>query len=369
LKITYSIIENVEDWSNYKADWQGLHENAQYSSIYNSFEFIYQSVRHYHSPVSRDILVKIHSDGQLIGLFFLNECKQYRLGIPLRTMEFCGLEEGDKIHPLIHQSFPSQAWKGFFAFLKEHKARWDIISLNEQTDDQISRMLVQLKRRHFWFRCTEDKSGPLIPLSTDWQSFKAQHKKLRQRLKRFEQHFNGRYRFEMRPGNQLLDDYLTVESNSWKFKKLGIQKSHASENFHSQLMMSLDDKKSAIGILYVDDQPISGEIIYSHKKTVYLSQGCYDQNLAKFSPGMISTTYLLQNLIESGKYQWADGLCGYAGYLHHWAEKIVTTKKIEILNVNLPILGFLAVKVIDRIVRAPLLKLRKSTNEKYLPFR
>lgn len=350
---TFKVVTQLDELNNLKDEWNSLHQNSIVQSFYNSYLFVYESIKYLQDPKASPYIIAVWFNDTLIGIFYLQKFRDSTSAIfNFKTLEFAALDEIDKPYPVIHKEFLSKAWEGLFLFLKKDKA-WDIVSLMEQTHESFKPLKNSIQATPYILRVNPDKAGPILSLSDTWDNFLKKHKKLRQKIKVLNKQHENEYHFEIAQGKKLLDTYKEVEINSWKKGIQGIQKSNKFNDFYTSLIKESDSSDVIIGVLYIQNRPISAELCYISNDTVYLAQGCYDNAFSHLSPGMLSTAFLLQHFMEHDHLKWADGLCGYSHYLNSWSSHIVKTKQIDIYNLNIKVIIFFTLRALKKILKLP----------------
>ena len=360
MSLTWEIHSSLQEIANLEKQWRELHRNSISQSIYNGFDFIFQSVRHFHYPTVTPYILTIHYQQNLIGLFFLQSDTEKRMGLNVRVIEFCGLEEIDKPTPVIHQHHQERAWNGFFQYLRENK-HWDIVNFIEQQPENILRLKGLSQDHKMIRRVNEDKSGPILNLNKDWDEYWQSHRKMRKKLYRIEKEFNHEFEFKVGTGIELLNDYISIEKSSWKRGKLGITKSPNTHDFYLEMANNLK-QDFYVGILYIQGEPVSGEIAYHCNGTVYFCHGCYAETFSRYSPGMISTSLFLKYFMQRDTFHHGDFLCGYAGYLNAWSDETVKTQRIDIYRPNWITGTFFALRAINKITPSFIKRFAKVTH-------
>jgi hypothetical protein len=166
----------------------------------------------------------------------------------------------------------------------------------------------------------------------------------------------------VKSGPLLLDSYLEIERNSWKFGSQGISKNNEVKNFYTALANRLPEKQFYIGILSLDGKPVSGEIAYTQTDTGYFCHGWYESYYKTYSPGMVSTSLFIQFFMDSNTFSKGDFLCGYAGYLDAWSDNICHTQRVDIYRSSLVTYAFFFLRFIRKLTPAIILRIIRSAN-------
>ena len=175
---TYRGLQNI---ANLQSSWKQLHNNCINPSIYNQFEFIFQSLKHFNYPKVQPFILSVHFKGELIALFFLQNDIEIRMGLKVRVLEFCALDEIDKPNPVIHINHEDRAWQGLFAYLNSYN-QWDVLSFIEQPNSNLNHLTHLANQHGMIHRINPDKEGPILNLNKDWDEFWQDHKKMRKKI-------------------------------------------------------------------------------------------------------------------------------------------------------------------------------------------
>lgn len=358
MNFQYTIISDLLHLAQIKDEWQTLHSQSEKISIYNSFDFIYHSISEFEDSTLQPHIIAIYQNNSLIALFPLQVYLEQRYFLKLRVLEYAAQNEIDKPSPIIKHGFKNKAWQGLYHYLKINEKDWDILTLMEvkkSTNDQ--QLLSELSSKSdYIFRINNDKSGPCINLDKAWDDFWSRHKKMRKKVNKMESAFGNDLTFKVndQPWQLALEQYIELESRSWKKDKVGISKDNESRNFYIKLFESLSKNSQLhFGFLYLDGVAVSGEISYTQGKTVYFCHGCYDQKYKKYSPGMVSTSYFIKHFMGK-EYIQGDFLCGYSGYLAAWSESISETHQIDIYNKTMNTRIIFFYRLLKKVCTTPL---------------
>jgi len=352
MSITYTIIDNIDELHTIKNEWQALHLLSDTPSIYNSYEFVSNSLFFLNYEHSTPFILLIYKDSILKGIFFMERNTETHSKVKLNLIESTAQQEIDKPYPVIHSEYYDETWSAFFDYLPQ-AGKWDLFRIYELDENKKEHILSQLKSKNKIIRINPDKSGPTIDLNQSWQAYLMKHKKMRKKINRLTNNQNHSITFKTFDNDlAALEIYKEIESNSWKKGKIGISRSSNTYRFYQGMCESLSDSTTLsmkIGILYIDDAPISAEIAYTCNKNVYFCHGCYNDDYATYSPGMISTAYFIQSFMEKD-YHTGDFLCGYADYLKAWSDNTITTKQIDIYNNTLNVKIFFLIRGLRKLL-------------------
>lgn len=336
MNFTHSVLSSLSEIRNFKQNWIDLHNNCKNKSIYNSFSFIINSISNFKDSTLKNHIIAIYLNHQLIAIFPFQLYIERRYFFNFKILEYSAQDEIDKPSPVIKQQHEDLAWTGLFEFLNNNRSSWDILILMEvnEFNHEIPLTKEFSKLSNYPYNIKPDKSGPIIQLDKPWDMFWSSHKKMRKKIHKIESNYKDKLVFKVNHDSWeiLLDEYIALESRSWKTGKVGISKDQETIAFYKDLFEDFScSKQLHFGFLYINDFLISAEIAYSMDDKVYFCHGCYDQEFRKYSPGMVSTSYFIKHFMN-GEYTTGDFLCGYSGYLNAWSESESKTHLIEVHN-------------------------------------
>lgn len=362
MSYTFTEINNINTINDLKTEWQLLHTKSINPSIYNSFEFVTASLELFNVKGSHPYILLIHRNNELVAIFYNEINTEKYFGLNLSVIESTAQQEIDKPYPVIHKNHHNEVWQQYFIYL-EKKDSWDIYRAYEVDTNIKDYILNNLSNNKFIIRINEDKKGPTINLNLNWEEYLSSHKKMRKKLSRIEKKYINRIRFEVSENSiDALETFKKTERNSWKSGKVGICRDQNTQDFYNRLQEKISQNTSltmTIGILYVDNTPISGEIAYTSLENVYFCHGCYDKSYAELSPGMVSTAYFLKYFMNKD-YAHGDFLCGYAGYLDAWSDQITETIKIDIYRKSTFVRFFFLIRAFKKVLST--LKIRPTND-------
>ena len=341
--ITIDCLQEVEEMRKLKDSWDELHRHSINPSIYNSHSFILSAVESfsYKGETNRLFTVIDQKNNKLLGVFFMSSRAYTWYLLKYNIFEYTGLEENDKPLPVIRKGYHEICWKAFLLHLKCHVKAWDHLQLREMVTgyaelDLLPKLCAELD---LIYRARVDTQGPLVSLEGDWHDYWMNHKKMRKKRRKMQRDFGADLEFAVHQDDWewCLDQYVLLEGKSWKQGKVGISKKPQTRKFYERLFQRLHAAGNLyFGFLTIQGKLISAEIAYTLNQQVYFCHGCYDQEYKKYSPGMVSTSFFLENFFD-GKYLQGDFLCGFAGYMNDWASSTAHTYCVDIFQKRLKV--------------------------------
>ncbi len=357
-----TVLDNLQQINALEQEWNELHRRCGGRSIYNSFDFVYTSIKHFLQPQDElcVVVIRQRDDQALVAIFPCCISDYYwRLGT-FRAMLIVARDESDKAYPIIESEHEKKVWPVLLSYFKRIQEKWSFIDFEEFKPDSLAIPAVKSSfDKGYLVHTNPDAVSPLIDLTMSWQAFWDQHRKMRKRVRKMEKTLAENFRFEVieRPQEilQSLQDYIDLEKRSWKLEaKVGIGKDAQTIAFYRDYFSQLALKnKIKFGFLYNGEQLVSAEIAYIEAEQVFFSHGCYDNQFKQLSPGMVSTSLFLKHFFE-GKYQTGDFLGGFAQYINPWASELLPSINIIVIKVSPKTLLFYLLDFFRRKIYKPI---------------
>lgn len=366
-QITVDCITNYAEFQALQNDWDELHQNSIFPSIYNTFLFLDESIKAFSTDNTelRIYLLKKESNQQIIAIFPFQISFDRWHRLPYNELGMaCVNDNLDKPYPVIREGHHDITWQILIETLKQSPKDWQHLFLRD-----IPTFLPTLKclpeycqNSGLVYQSVFDTTGPRINLNGDWDTFFRKHRSLKRKCKRLDKDFGDRVRFEIIENNWewCLEQYNKVERKTWKAES-GIDSNANTRAFYQSVLAKLSEQRRLIfGFLFIDDKIIAAEIVYLHQDTAYFPHACFDPEYQQYSPSMIGNAWMLRHLYET-PYQIGDYLCGYANYMNSWSDEIVETYDIYIYRLGPVVLLRLGFSKIRQVLRAIKKRLRPST--------
>lgn len=335
-------IETFDGLRELKPEWDRLHSECTYSSIYNGATYTIAAAEALIEPPAKICFITVRertADGPLVAIFPFQNSQRKRFNWSYRTIEYAALSEADKPYPIIARDHEDGAWRSLAEYLTNDAGRWDILDLSEVKQGLAANVLVPKYFRppKYVVRTRDGSRSPIVPLDEGWEAFAAKHRRMRKKIRDIERAIPA-LRFVVHDSKtewqEFFERFKALEQRSWKAGKIGISKNARAESFYRELFDRLVIEEKIQFASFLDgDEMISGSIAYSHGETAYFCHVTYDEAYAKYSPGMVMTSLFLKHLQET-PLQNADFLGGFAQYLNPWAKEILTTKGITVIKIT-----------------------------------
>jgi hypothetical protein len=366
IELSISTRESIEEVAELEEEWRQLHADCSYQSVFNGFDFFMASISVFPAADTKLYVLVATGVTGVAAIFPFQRSRIRNTWGRLWQLEYAAQWESDKLYPLIRRGFEEAAWLALAQYLSANRAYWDRLQLVEIPEGLAATSALQRAFRppHYWVRVGDDNVSPIIGLDRPWSERWQGHRKMRKKVARMQNAFGDRMRFQVFDGKEdwrtCIGLYLELESKGWKAGRVGIGKDEYTSLFYWNFLSRLAVRNGLrIGILFIDDTPVAAEIAYVEGSKVYFSHGTYDESFSTYSPGMVSTCLFLQ-YFHDGTYVDGDFLAGYAGYMTPWADRMLGSRKLQILRISPRLLLLFPDKVKRKLLRRKRNKGRKS---------
>jgi hypothetical protein len=260
-------------------------------------------------------------------------------GIKLRVLTYIVTLESDidKPYIIVKSDYETQAWKAISDYFQNDFTDWDLIDFFEIPDDLQGKQCIvsNFRTDDFYVILWKDASGPFLDMTRDWDEFYRAHRSYRKKLKRLKRAFPecSIDTFESPEDVERgLEEFVALESLSWKKDKVGISRDKQHLEFYRELMPKLASLNTVvIKVLRNGSELIAGEVVYRFKDSLFFAHSTYNMKYAEYRPGTVFAGLVIKDF--SGKdYAIGDNLCGYADYMNPWSSGIKETSRVNILR-------------------------------------
>lgn len=199
---------------------------------------------------------------------------------------------------------------------------FDTIKLEPMADDDEGMMMLQQQLLQQGFSCD------LYPRFNNWvhhvaeedfeQYMMARPGKVRNTIERKSRRLQREHGYDIRVFENVdelqraLADYTAVYRASWKVHE-------PYQGLVDAVVRDMAEQGSLrLGLLYVDDKPIAGQIWFVTHGTASILRLAYDESWKSHSPGSILTRQLMQLVIDRDGVECIDYLMGDESYKQDW---------------------------------------------------
>ncbi len=127
----------------------------------------------------------------------------------------------------------------------------------------------------------------------------------------------------------VVDDFRAVYDASWK--------PHEPYAGFIDGLVTLASRNGwlRLGLLYIDETPVAGQIWLVCKRTAAIYKLAYDQHYSEYSPGTLLTMHLLRHVVENDGVTTVDYLTGDDAYKRDWMSTRRMMYRLRIANPRL----------------------------------
>jgi len=309
-------LEDEERWRSQRREWDAAVDASARPSIFNTFDFLDVSWRHFARSRGNRLALLLIRDGEtLVGFAALRRSERRRLGLSVRTLKRLASWESDRVPFCLPAGREEEAAAALLDALAADAA-WDALELAENAPDDP--FAVQARERASdsagLALCEEEDSpSPYVRLEGTLDDYLAElgsstRQKARRNLKKLQK--RGSFELdattdaeEMSAG---LEGYLQVERGSWKVAEgQGIGKNARNVAFYRELLPTLArSRRAAVCLLRLEGRPIAGTIELQLGSRVYAPQWTFDSEFADLSPGGAIRLLCLERHVGRGPVEY-----------------------------------------------------------------
>lgn len=337
-----TLLQSEDEWHALRDQWDTLHEESVFPSIFTSFDYLSKAFELFHSGSAEPFILTIRNiDGVLIGIAPFRRSTHRRWGIKQAVLEYLVTWEVDKPYILAKDGWENEVWDAIFAYLDKNPAQWDQLELVEMPDHLVGAARVKQLFHAPAYQCrtAAGPDGPYIDLAQSWEQFLQAHRNYRKAYRQLKNLGAG---YEVVTYNDSatiaegFTHYTAIERLSWKSGKTGLQRSQRHFEFYQHLAFVLAAKKrAAIHVLMNGEGcPVAAILCWMSRDTLFAHHTTYDPALSAYSPGKVLMGLVLKEYRGDKILKKADLMCGFAQYYEPWAERLVTTTHASIYRLS-----------------------------------
>ena len=339
-------IDDPERWTQFRDGWDELVERSCRPSIFSTWDFLEASWNHFARPAGNRLAVlAFHEGGSPLGFAPLRLSTRTRFGLPLRRLHLLAGWEADRVPFIFPRDREGEFAHRFVAFLEDRADDWDSMSLHEVSADSALPAVLHewhSSRRDLRVVEQEDSGSPYITLDGGWEGFLSQlgarsRKNLKQCLRRLEKRGPEALEVFTEPAemDDALDLYLDLEGRSWKpGEGQGLGRDRARLGFYRDLLRRLSGKgRASVSFLARGAKRIAGAVEYHLDGRTYLVHTTFDQNEARFSPGVAVRALCIQRCLQRGVHEY-ELQGGFLEQKIHWTRALHPRVEIHVVQLR-----------------------------------
>ncbi len=325
-------------------EWNDLLGRCSHAGIFQTPEWL-TTCRRFFGRGSCLTALAVRDGGLLVGLAPFEIAHIY--GLPLRRLRFVGNGRSDYLDIIADDGSAEDVLQAVFAWLTEHRSRWDIVDLQEIPEGEYGSVGVwecgspdtpTLPYSHtptLSHSLFDQELCPYMPLAPTWEeTIAGLGKKMRYNLGYYERLMRRRFDVEMGTfdGDRLdegLDALFRLHTERWKKRWLpGVLSGDHTRAFHRELAALFMGR----GWLRFHTLRLDGEIKAVLYCLAYKSKTCYyiggfDPELARYSLGTVLTGSAISQAVREGCTEF-DFLRGDEGYKTHWTDQARMNRRL-----------------------------------------
>jgi CelD/BcsL family acetyltransferase involved in cellulose biosynthesis len=336
-----NLVDSEQDWVALRGEWDALVAGSVFPSIFLTFDYLFHAFRAFHAAEATPFLLVLRSDdGALIGIAPFRRSRRRQRGLSLLVLEYVTTWEVDKPYIIALAGHEAECWGAIQHFLHGHPTLWDLLELTEVPDSTGGKRDIERVFDTRDYRCIVERGpdGPIIDLTVSWPEFLRRHYKLSRAVKRLDKHLGGHDILTFDRPETIeagIDRYMALEELSWKSGKHGLRKNRWHLDFYSEAIRAAScDHRVAIRLLARADELVAGHVCWEYGDTVYIHHTVYNPAFSHLSPGTVFMGLVLGEYMKTGRFKFADLLCGFADFYKPWAMQIVGTSHVQVFRLS-----------------------------------
>jgi len=307
-----STLNRDREFDEIAGDWDNLLTDSD-GTIYQTFEW-QRTWWKYHS-VGRDLqILLIREKEKLIGIFPFCRRRKKLLGIPLaRHIEFIGVGLSDYLAPIILRGMEHRAMSAFFEHLKRTRGEWDVLDLEDISDEmQVFTLIPEyMKRTGFPVYMYQGNVCPKISLpglgEIGTKAFSSSGHNVKRKFKRIRTTFDTRVeliRDETQDIEKAIEDFSGLHGRRWKgFGFPSAFDDPAHRAFHVEVCTKFARRDwLRIFFMAVNGTKVATSFGFNFRSVIYMYQSNADgaEEVMKCSPGTLIRAVAMENGIREG---------------------------------------------------------------------
>ncbi len=312
---------------------QAVYSQSETDMPFFSWDWFYQSYRHYGEPAGESPVVIAVEDGdRLLGILPLVTGSRKSAGIAYRTLEFCNIGASPRNSALVFSdSGHTEIFRAMFDCLFARRDLWSMIELTNVpenlpfhrycTEEKIYDAAAMIRWKGFvtpYFEAGENLDDFFASLG------RGTRRDLKRRLGKYKDSGNTRgVRFYSTPEerDEALELFFEVHRRSWKGE---FQNPH-TPIFYRDLYDALSPEgRVMVPVVSVDDRPIAAGFLLVNDHCFYSLINDHDAAYRDLVPGLILFIHEVDHLIKSGRKRF--DFCGTA---YDYKEKLADERLLH----------------------------------------
>ena len=336
------VIKTTEEFQNLREEWNNLLSESKADTILLTWEWLFTWWEIF--GVKKDLsILLIREGGKLIGIAPLMISKEYVSGMTVYFLKFIGSEDvcSEYLDFIIIIGKEPEILNLFFQYINQNTNRWDILLMNDITEDSLTvgflsdKVKVILNRHDIIKR--KSTINPYMHLSNSTDDFyqklgSKRRSDIRVKIKRL----SGEHKVSY---SEILDkSYLTeyfgifvnLHRTLWNERGLpGMFKKKIFLDFHKAVAFRFFEKDwLKLYFLNVDDIPVASLYGFKYKDKFYYYQSGFDPKWKAYGAGKLLIVHTVTEAIKTNLREY-DFLRGDADYKYQFTNK--SRNNLEIL--------------------------------------
>ncbi len=344
-RLTVQVIEDLNDLERYVSAWEDLAANAIEPNVFYEPWMTLPAIRAFGEGQRLQFALILASETSssigspvLYGIFPLEKQSQYNgLGrkLPFKTLRLWKHKYCYLCTPLVRAGFGKEVIEAFFEWLAEGSHDCSLMEFNFIAGDGLFyQNLHDYFDRHFksYYISTSFMRALFRP-DTDAAAYvRARLNRSRRELNRIERRLSERGQIEylaLEPGERVdawIEDFLTLEGISWKgMAGRALIQAEADRRYFVEIAKEgFHRGQLTMFALRLDGRPISQHCGFSSGPGVFAFKDAFDEQYARYSPGVLLNLEIIRWLHERSDIRWMDSC---ADPFHPTLDRLLTDRR------------------------------------------
>ncbi len=276
---------------------------------------------------------------QLISIIPFQRKSTSVYGIPLKTIELTTNIISYHAMPLGITNHPE-----LLTLFLQTIGQWDLCMTPNLVVEEPSyqQLLDQLNTQSYSVQIIPNTASPYLTISTDWDDYLASRSRsFRYRLQRKAKavakagEISLRWYTDELDIDQLLEEMLQIEANSWKVAAgMSIAHRPVEQRYYEQLLPVMATNGLLMAnVLYIDKKPVAYGLCYNFKQCWGQLKTSFDDTFKEFSPGTHLVDLSIEHAFKEGAHEF-DFLGDRMRHKLEWTDQVRSHHNLYIYNTN-----------------------------------
>lgn len=334
---TVTVLKDPRQWLSLKDRWNELLAETDDSSVFQSFEYLWQWWKYF--GIWNDLRILVIRRGEaVIGVVpFMMEYFPI-LGRVVRKMMFLTAPMEMSRPKFLFGQNRATCLPALLDFLQETADSWDIIDIDEQLNDEHADVIRSHFRNSGHLLAESETFCPYIRLEGTWERFmEGRSRRMRSNINRLRRKLAAEGEIAVRMVDtwpelgRAMDTYCEIEERSWKAaQQLNISGNKAHYFFYKALAETFGrDGRFQLRTLQCNGKPVAGTFGIACDGVFQSLKIAHDSEFDRLSPGTVLESYELEDLFDR-KLQRYEFMGSFLANKLRWTSSVCKTTNVHV---------------------------------------